>query len=306
MSNNSLPSSIDKLFSLAEKMADGCHAHQQALGIMHKPEAIIRTKLEAARNAESTYQAGKAEKLTATGAQGAADENAKKFIVTARDVLKPVLGASWSQAWEQTGFPGRSLAVPRTLDERVELVKSLELYFARNAGHENEPLGVTSAEAHALHEAFSTRQSGSNSSRGELQGKRDERDEAVADLRKQMRGLIAELTVLLDDDDGRWLDFGLTTPAANHLPEVPEGLVVSGAGSGHLLAAWAASPRAARYRIYKQVVGANEDFILAATVTETSVNLNTFTPTAHVRVKVAAVNDAGESLPSEPVEQVVP
>jgi hypothetical protein len=77
-------------------------------------------------------------------------------------------------------------------------------------------------------------------------------------------------------------------------------------GSGHLLAEWEASARADRYRVYKQVVGVNEDYVLAATVTETSINLNTFTPASTVRVKISAVNAAGESQLSDVVEMQVP
>jgi hypothetical protein len=41
-------------------------------------------------------------------------------------------------------------------------------------------------------------------------------------------------------------------------------------------------------------------------LTEAEANLNTFTSGATVKVEVTAVNSTGESLPSEPVEQVVP
>ena len=121
-----------------------------------------------------------------------------------------------------------------------------------------------------------------------------------------MRDLINELNQLLDDSDGRWQAFGLNIPGAIELAEVPQGLVVSGAGSGHLLADWANTARADRYRVYKQVVGVDTDFVLAATVTDSESNLNTFAPGARVRVKVTAVNDSGESQPSAVVEQTVP
>ena len=77
-------------------------------------------------------------------------------------------------------------------------------------------------------------------------------------------------------------------------------------GSGHLLATWESAPLGERYRVYKKVVGVDNEFILAATVTDTESNLNTFTPGQLVRVRVTAVNDAGESLPSDTIEQTVP
>jgi hypothetical protein len=87
---------------------------------------------------------------------------------------------------------------------------------------------------------------------------------------------------------------------------VPEGLLVVGGGSGHLLATWESSALGDRYRVYKKVVGVDNEFNLAATVTDTESNRNTFTPGQIVRVRVTAVNDAGESLPSDTVEQMVP
>ena len=54
------------------------------------------------------------------------------------------------------------------------------------------------------------------------------------------------------------------------------------------------------------MVGVDNEFILVATVTDTESNLNTFTTGQVVRVRVSAVNDAGESLPRETVEQTVP
>jgi hypothetical protein len=98
----------------------------------------------------------------------------------------------------------------------------------------------------------------------------------------------------------------LNRPDAVGLPEVPEGLLVVGGGSGHLLARWESSALGDRYRVYKKVVGVDNEFILVATITDTESNLNTFTPGQVVRVRVTAVNDAGESLPSDAVEQTVP
>jgi hypothetical protein len=90
------------------------------------------------------------------------------------------------------------------------------------------------------------------------------------------------------------------------IPDVPEGLIVVGGGTGHLLATWESAALGERYRVYKKVVGVDNEFVLAATVTDTESNLNTFTPGQIVRVRVTAVNDAGESLPSDTVDQTVP
>ncbi|MBI2929857.1 MAG: hypothetical protein HYY24_29715, partial [Verrucomicrobia bacterium] len=61
-----------------------------------------------------------------------------------------------------------------------------------------------------------------------------------------------------------------------------------------------------RYRVRKQVIGTDNDLVDGATVTEASTNLNTFPSGARVRVEVSAVNEAGESAPSQAVEALAP
>ena len=81
---------------------------------------------------------------------------------------------------------------------------------------------------------------------------------------------------------------------------------VNAGSPGHLVANWPDSARADRYRVYKQVIGVDDEFVLAATVEDSDADLNTFASGAQVRVRVASVNEAGESLPSQIVEQQVP
>ena len=89
------------------------------------------------------------------------------------------------------------------------------------------------------------------------------------------------------------------------MPDVPSDLVVTPAATGHLLAQWSGAPRALRYHVFKQVQGVDQDFVFALTATDTSADMNTFTPGAHVKVRVTSVNDAGESAPTDAIEQVV-
>jgi hypothetical protein len=122
-----------------------------------------------------------------------------------------------------------------------------------------------------------------------------------------MRGLNRELGQLLAGDDPRWNGFGLNMPDAVGLPEVPENLVVTGGGPGHLLARWDPSPLGERYRIFRKIMGVDADFVLVKTTTETETDLNTFTSGQAVRVRVAAVNaDGAASLLCDSVEQTVP
>ena len=172
--------------------------------------------------------------------------------------------------------------------------------------YEVASLNVTHTQAATLHDALSTAVSAANAARGEQRGKREARDAAEEAVRNRLRGLIAELTQLIGETDERWLDFGFNIPADDRMPEVPSDLVLRAGAAGHLVADWSDAPRAERYRVFKQVVGADNEFLLAATVTDSDADLNTFASGARVHVRVSAVNARGESLPSEAVELQVP
>jgi hypothetical protein len=120
-----------------------------------------------------------------------------------------------------------------------------------------------------------------------------------------MRKLYRELQQFLDDNDPRWLEFGFNVPADDSIPGVPEDLAVTPAATGHLLARWSAAPRAVRYHVFKQVQGVDQDFVFALTANDTTADMNTLTPGAHVKVRATSVNDAGESAPTNAIEQVV-
>jgi hypothetical protein len=83
-------------------------------------------------------------------------------------------------------------------------------------------------------------------------------------------------------------------------------LLANGGAPGHLVAGWSDATRAERYRVYKQVVSVDNDFVRAMTVTDTDADMNTFTTGSRVRVKVTAFNARGESQASEVVEHQVP
>jgi hypothetical protein len=303
---NTIPRQLDQLFSLAEVMADGCNAHAAAIGILQNTEIKIRNDLAAARTAENIFQAARVAKLTAVGEQTTADQQANAFILVARDVLKPHFGNTWSQMWVEAGFVSGTLAAPDSLGERLELLMTLKAFFTTHQNYEADQVGVTATTADDRHQVLSTARSTVNACRADVGTKKDARNAAANVLRKRMRGLITELEQLVSGDDARWRAFGLNPPNAVGIPEVPEGLLVTGGASGHLLGTWDSAPLAQRYHVYRKIVGVDAEFVFAKTVTETEADMNTFTPGQLVRVRVTAVNDAGESLPSDSVEQTVP
>lgn len=232
-----------------------------------------------------------------------ADSNAKAFIAASVAVLKPRLGAGWSPAWIDTGFKTGSLAMPPTVPERQETLKTLATYFTANPTHENAPLELTAIRAQTLFDTLGAARSTVNGRLGTNGTLKGARDAAVEALITRVRGLIDELDVLLDDLDPRWYAFGLNPPGAPATPEVPDGLVVSAgpAGSGTLYLDWDDAPRAERYRVWRQAADATM-WEAAASVDDSDATLGGLGIGVKFKLRVTALNDAGESAPGEVVE----
>ena len=290
---NKLPKTLDELFQLASKAADGLHSLATTLGIAHVTEAGMRAGLDAGRNAENLYEAAMATRLSAAADQASEDSSARPFIITTRNVLKHTLGNSYSQAWNPVGFIHHSLEVPSTITGRIELLKSMQLFLTANPGLEVPALGVTHIAAEAKYTTFSDAATALENAWSDQRAKRVLRDAAVNALRVPLRKLIGELTHLISPSDPRWLDFGLNIPADNSTPEIPQELTVADGAHGHLLAGWERPARAERFYVFKQVVGVDPNYVRARTTTDTQADLNTFVSGQHVMVAVTAVNSAG-------------
>jgi hypothetical protein len=297
---------LDLLFTLANQAAAGLHSLATTIGITQNTEAKVRADLAAARAASEAHDAALAVRLAATASQASVAEDAQSFLYTARDEFKRNLGRHYSQNWNEVGFKNHSLALPGKLDARLELIKSIENYLVAHPNMESQASNVTHDFASDLYDSLSASMSALATAWASQRAKSASRAVAVQALRVRLRALINELAGLLSSSDPRWLDFGFNVPADNSTPDAPEDLTLTAGARGHLVAEWPATPRAMHYHVFKQVVGVDADFVLAKTVTDAEANLNTFTSGATVRVEVTAVNSTGESLPSAPVEQVVP
>lgn len=306
MAANPLPTAQAPLLALAEDMADGLDAHETAVGVKQNTEVVLRAAIDAVRDAETDFGATKTGKVDASATLRIADSNARVFLKNARAVLAKVFGEDYGPAWEAAGFPNDSAAVPGTQEERLNLCAALATHFTAHAAHEvaDPRFKVTAAEATLRFEALSDARSAVHVASTLAGQKKVVRDAAVEALKTRMRGLISELGQLLGDTDPRWDAFGLNAPGAAETPDTPEALVVTPGAPGTLLTDWADARLAARYRVWIQIVGVDTAFRPAATVTDSDATLSGLGSGKTVRVRVTAVNDAGESTPSATVEAV--
>lgn len=301
-----IPSAFGDTLSLAGKSAGGLHLVGATVPVNHTTEELVRAIMASAIKANDEYQAAKAARLAAGKAQATSDDKCRALILTARDVLKPVLGARYSQAWNQAGFVTPSLAVPTTIAKRAARVALLQTYFDAHPDQEVPNLGVTEANAMALHDELMTNIDAFAAAKTTQRQKRTAYLAAFAALRAELQKLYRELKAVLAKDDPRWLEFGFGVPADLSVPNAPEGLALTLDAAGHVVASWGHTVNADRFRIYKRVIGTDTDYVLVDTTTAMTFDLGVFASGAHVEVQVIAVNASGESVPSDTKSVVVP
>jgi hypothetical protein len=117
---------------------------------------------------------------------------------------------------------------------------------------------------------------------------------------------VAELFEFLDAAVAEREGLGLNAPADPATPGIPDGLVLAAGPAGSIYADWADARRAERYHVLKQVVGTDAEPVRVATVDDSDATLTGLPTGATVKITVKAVNAAGDSLPCDPVETVVP
>jgi hypothetical protein len=304
MAQNIIPKSIDTLLALAEDAADGLQQHAAGTGVVQNTEAKLRAETAALQAAQAAHLAARTAKVEKTAAKTLQDSNTKAFLATAIGVLKPALGAQWSSAWEAVGFQSGNLALPATMEERFGLLLAVKDYLTANPGRENAPLLITAAQAQTLADANSAARAASNQSNTDAGNAMAAREAAAAALRRRLRALIEELVGLIAADDARWYAFGFNAPGDPETPGVPEHLTATPGAPGTLYVDWDDARRADRYHVFTKGA-ADAQPVRRATVTESDAALDGLTA-GPVQITVTALNDAGESVPSAPLQATVP
>ena len=131
-------------------------------------------------------------------------------------------------------------------------------------------------------------------------------DASYATLAQAMRDLIKLLGVSLGKDDPRWLAFGLKMPAMNSTPGQPQNLAAHPDGAGVLVVQCDAQALATRYRWRMRIVGAQTEYVLAASTTDPMASIRDVLPGHTVELRVQAVNGTLQGVASEPILFTLP
>lgn len=302
MASNIIPRTYTRLVSLAEDAADGATTLGAAVGLAQNTAVKIRADLVALTGnatatpptvgAQNLYDTAKATKTATAATQRAAEKAARTLVASAVDVLKHYLGRQWSGAWAAAGFTEGSLAVPA---DPLPVLGKLRAYFSAHTPQENAGLGVTAATLTAQATALSDARSANNAAETAVSTAKAARDAAQAVVIKRMSGLLSELGKLLADDDPRWYSFGFERPADGEQPGVVEQLTLTAGGVGSVYADWGDARRAERYRVWRQIVGVDQEpVIVELTPHDSELTLTGLPSGKSVIVSVAGVNAAGE------------
>ena len=306
MSSNATPDNNDILRALADRIADGCHQHEGPIGIKQNTEATIRAAITGLAQSELQVGLKKSALSDAFAALATEDAAGLKVLTDCKLRLAQKLGQRWNPAWEPTGFPGQSTAVPMTMDERFTLLDSLKDYFTAVPANESVDMGATAAICLAAWTALSNaRQAVANAESAQTTafGNRTTAENA---LRKRVRGLINELEGgLLPDDDARWEDFGLNIPANPSAPESVASVTLAPASANRLEVTWPYAVRAIRYIIEILIVGVDTEWRTGANSKDLTVILKGFTVGQIVKVRIVAANDGGNAAPCPEAQAVV-
>ena len=114
-------------------------------------------------------------------------------------------------------------------------------------------------------------------------------------LEQALRTLLSELHQVLDPMDSKWLAFGFNKPGAKAIPAIPENVFATLIGATSVSLKWDSSARASYYRVWKKVVGVDEDYIPVGSPADVDFTLEGLPSNSQVEILVSAVNIGGES-----------
>jgi hypothetical protein len=301
---------MDPLEITANHAESGARLHGVAVGLKHNLAADIQRDKETAfgrrqdpLNPDPNAPIGKraehararAESADARAAVRTALDAGREYCADATDILRPHLGRRWNSKWHAAGFSAGSL---RQTDP-VPRLGLFRAYFRLHPEHENVALKLTAAEADVQLAAIELANSNSADKAALEATAKQERDEAIRQLRRRLSGLRSELDLLFGEDDPRWYQFGFSRPAAGRIPAPVFAVNVEPAGPGALQVRWDRSALAENYRVTRQIEAIDSEPVEVGLFADPLAIITGLPSGARVIVRVTARNSAGETLPTE-------
>ena len=278
------------------------------IGLKQNTDTLITADTDALSDAGDQYNVADTAVRTANTTMRLGVSNARGFLMTGRDLLKPVLGAKASTAWAETGFTNQSLAVPNADDQLQAMLDKMNSYLTANPTRENAPANFTAARAGILYTALKDSRSGATGVTAKEDARKTAkatRDQSEAALRRRLNGLLGELGQLLDPMSPHWVTFGFHRPGAEAAPDAVKTLTATPLGSGRVKLDYTGGARAAHFQICQVTDPVAGTFEILDDATGITYLLENQTVGATLSLQVRGTNDGGDGKFSPTVQVVV-
>jgi hypothetical protein len=292
---NDITKSMPKLIVLADKAGNGARLHGVDLHLTHSTAALIVAERASLIELRRAFVSAKSALRSHRQTLETATAEGRAFVTMTREVLKPSLGKKYSEGWTGLGFQG-SLRVPKRPDDLQPRLIAIHAWFARNTNKEVEDLDLTATRAQTLATSLASAIKTVITQKAEARRLLRERDAALRQSRKRLRGLVSELKLLMEPMDARWLAFGLNLPGKKKTPAPPESVEARSLAPSEVEVVISPTPRAEHYRVFTRVVGqGKEEFDVAAAPSGARVTLTGLISGSELEICATALNNGGES-----------
>lgn len=294
------------IFDVSRGLLSGLNKHPE-LPVTHVSSSTLTAARAAALNGQSGHVSAIQNTRLTNRNQSTVKQGAIHYASLCRDVLVPFLGRSWdSTTWPSAGWTKGTLSIPTSAPALVDLYMNLHKFLEAHSDHESDKHEVTAEKVQEQLDALEASVQAVLDAKSNQRKKSAARETSDEGLLSQVRSLVAELEIILKQDDVRWMDFLASVPGDERRPESVDVIVVLGGAVGELEVDWERTPRTDRYHVEVLIPGPDAAFKRFATVRDTNATLTDLPPGVPVKVRVVAVNDAGEAAPSEEVTAEVP
>ena len=289
-------------FKNAERPIGGFNTLGATLALTHVTIATYQPLFLDAQSKTATFDLARQGKADAYIQLRQKRAVAAEFLRDVRNHLTGPLGDTWSALWVPLGFINASLKLPNTDAGRCQVLAKVKAYFTAHPEQENAAENYTAAQADAICAPMVAAVAAVENCKFDTRTKRDLRDAAIRLLDKKISALRNELETVLEPLDPRWLKFFDRIPGDPRVPEPVEEFVATTQVGGIINLDWEDAARAARYRVLKQVVGTDADFVVVETVEESEAQLTNVPAGATVKLQIVPVNGVGSGAPSDVIE----
>jgi len=292
---------------MATKMLQGLITLGTLLKITQILPAEFKAELDAFVAADGDFNAARTAKQAASDVFKPADSTLTTWLQTTRNILAGRFGNRWSTMWAQAGFTNNTTAVPNRIADRLSLALKLANFFTANPSYEVASMNVTAAQATTLRYAAVSADEALTAADVALKNKGDAWNTVCNTLTDTMRSLINILRATLNNDDPRWLTFGLDMPSTDTTPGQPLNVTVHLDDEANLVLACDAPVYAARFRWRGLLVGIETEPRLIGRSVDPIATVPSPLPGQTLQIIVQAVNFAGsQDVASEPILFTMP